>query len=110
MKGKYTLFRGNDQQFYFNLKAPNGERIGHSEGYTTKESAKNGIASTRINSPLDSRYNIFLGRDHQHYFRLNASNGQILIQSEGYVTRQGATNGKEAVKKYGPDAEVIDQT
>jgi len=110
MKGKYTLFKGRDQQYYFNLKAPNGEIIGHSEGYTTKQSAQNGIESTRVNSPLDSRYRIFVGRDNQFYFNLSASNGQILLQSEGYVSRQGATNGKESVKRYGPDATVVDQT
>ena len=38
-------------QFYFNLKASNGQNIGKSEMYTTKASMENGIASVKKNAP-----------------------------------------------------------
>ncbi len=38
-------------QFYFNLKAANGQVIGKSEMYTTKASMENGIASVSKNAP-----------------------------------------------------------
>ncbi len=52
--GEFTLFKGKDDQYYFNLKADNGEIIAQSEGYTSKQSAENGIASVRSNAPTAS--------------------------------------------------------
>lgn len=41
--GKFEIFLGADGQFYFHLKAENGLIIAASQGYTTKQSAQNGI-------------------------------------------------------------------
>ena len=41
--GKFEIFNGVDGLFYFRLKAENGEIIASSQGYTTKQSAENGI-------------------------------------------------------------------
>jgi uncharacterized protein YegP (UPF0339 family) len=40
---KFEIFAGIDGKFYFHLKAANGEIIASSQGYTTKQSAENGI-------------------------------------------------------------------
>lgn len=45
--GSFELFIGTDGQFYFRLKAENGEIIASSQGYTTKQSAENGIAAVK---------------------------------------------------------------
>lgn len=49
---KYRLFKGNDDQWYFHLCAPNGEIIAQSEGYTERHSALNGIKSVKLNAPI----------------------------------------------------------
>ena len=41
-------------------------------------------------------------------FRLKASNGQIILASEGYKAKSGCINGIESVKKNAPDATVVD--
>ena len=41
----------SDGQFYFVLKAANGEIIGKSEMYTTKAAMENGISSVKENAP-----------------------------------------------------------
>lgn len=38
--GKFELFTGTNDQWYFHLKAPNGEIILASEGYKTKQGAE----------------------------------------------------------------------
>lgn len=48
---KYEIFLGQDKQFYFRLKAKNGEPILASEGYTAKESCNKGILSVGKNAP-----------------------------------------------------------
>jgi len=82
--GKYELFLGANKQYYFNLKAPNGEIIGASEGYATKQGANTGIASVRLNSPYADRYTYWQSTQNLHwYFHLKATNGEIILRSEG---------------------------
>lgn len=50
MAAKYVLKKSSDGQFYFVLKAANGETIATSERYTTKSAATNGIESVRNNA------------------------------------------------------------
>ena len=53
---KFQVFKGKDNQFYFRLRAANGEIICGSEGYTTKQSCLNGISavkSTATNAPTE---------------------------------------------------------
>ena len=48
---KYELYKDKAGEFRFRLKASNGEIIAVSEGYKSKSSAKNGIASIGRNAP-----------------------------------------------------------
>ncbi|MGH1432581.1 MAG: YegP family protein [Neptuniibacter sp.] len=107
---KFEIFTGKDNQFYFRLKAGNGEVIGHSEGYVSKQGTENGISSVKVNAPHNFRYTIFQGRDSQYYFKLKAGNGEIILQSEGYVNKTGAQGGVASVKRNAPIAIVIDLT
>ena len=49
---KFEIFKATNGQFYFRLKAGNGEVIAFSEGYVTKQGALNGIASVKANAPI----------------------------------------------------------
>ena len=51
-KGKFTIFQGTDRQWYFRLRAPNGQTLCHSEGYTTRESALNGVNAVKAYASL----------------------------------------------------------
>lgn len=44
---KFQIFKGRDGQYYFRLRAANGEIIASSEGYATKQSAEKGIDAIR---------------------------------------------------------------
>lgn len=44
---KFQVFIGEDGQFYFKLKAANGEIICASQGYTTKQSCLVGIDAVK---------------------------------------------------------------
>jgi len=50
----YFLFQGHDGQYYWHLKAQNGEIVAQSEGYKEKQGALNGIASCKVNGPNSS--------------------------------------------------------
>ena len=51
-KPKFEIFKDASGEFRFRLKAPNGEIIAISEGYTTKASCLNGIKSVKKNAPI----------------------------------------------------------
>ena len=50
MAGKFELYTDKSGGYRFRLKAGNGEVIAISEGYKSKDSAKNGIASVQKNA------------------------------------------------------------
>lgn len=107
---KFQIFNGTNNQFYFNLKSANGEKILASEGYLSKISCQKGIESVRQNAPSDSRYRRHVSSNSQYYFVLTAANGEIIGTSETYVTQQGRENGIAAVKRDAPIATVEDLT
>lgn len=45
------------------------------------------------------KFEIFKGSDNQWYFHLRAANGEIVLQSEGYVRKAGAQNGIKVIKR-----------
>lgn len=49
---------------------------------------------------MAGRFEIFKDRAGEYRFRLLASNGQIILASEGYSTKNACLNGIAAVKKY----------
>ncbi len=110
MSAKYEIFLGTDRQYYFRLKAPNGEKILASEGYTTKANCQNGIQSVKTNSPYDANYKKLTSINSQYYFTLHASNGQVIGKSEMYTSAQARDGGITAVKAYGPSAPMVDLT
>ena len=50
---KWEIYLDKADEYRFRLKAPNGEIILASQGYTAKSSAKNGIDSIRRNANSD---------------------------------------------------------
>ncbi|MBU7042127.1 MAG: YegP family protein [Theionarchaea archaeon] len=50
-EAKFEVYTDSSGEFRFRLKAPNGEIIAVSEGYTTKSACMNGIESVKKNAP-----------------------------------------------------------
>jgi uncharacterized protein YegP (UPF0339 family) len=46
----YFIYKASNGQYYFYLRAVNGQILVTSETYTTKESAKTAIASVKANA------------------------------------------------------------
>ena len=105
---KFQVFKSTyNSEFYFNLKSANGEKILSGEGYRTKQSCFDGIASVKLNAPYDSRYE---KKDNigNYTFNLKASNGEIIGRSENYTRSYGRDNGIVAVKRDAPGAPIED--
>ena len=107
--GKFVIKTGSNSQYYFSLKADNGQKILASEGFTTKASCKNGIDSVKANAKADSNYDRRNSTNGKYYFNLKASNGQIIGTSEMYESPSGRDNGIESVKSNAPGAKVEEE-
>ena len=49
--GKFEIFKGINGNYYFRLKAANGQIIAASEGYASKQGAQDGIAAVKLLAP-----------------------------------------------------------
>lgn len=110
MSSRYEIFLGSNSQYYFRLKAENGQVILQSEGYVTKAGCTNGVESVRTHSPYESNYVRKTSSSYQPYFVLKAVNNQVIGVSEMYSSTAARDNGIESVKRNGPNAVVIDLT
>lgn len=104
--GKFITKTAKNGEFYFILKAGNGEPILSSEMYTTRSARDNGIESVKKNAPLDERYEKKTSSNGKYYFVLKAANHQIIGNSEMYESVSGRDNGIESVKRNAPNATV----
>lgn len=107
--GKFISKTAKNGQFYFNLKADNGQVILSGEMYTTKAARDQGIESVRKNAANDDRYEKKTATNGKHFFNLKAANGQVIGSSEQYESTSGRDNGIESVKKNAPGADVLEE-
>ena len=107
--GKFVIKTGKNGQFYFNLKANNGEIILSSEGYTTKPACKKGIVSVQVNALLDGRFEKLTAKNGKPYFNLKARNAKVIGKSEMYESEKSRETGIASVRKNAPDAKTIEE-
>jgi amphi-Trp domain-containing protein len=105
--GKFEIFKGADKQWYFHLKAANGEIILASEGYKRKQGAENGISAVKSNVDLEN-IEFRKSQANQPYFVLIAANGEIVGVSQMYKRQVGARKGAASVIKNAPAARIVD--
>ncbi|MCL1838848.1 MAG: YegP family protein [Propionibacteriaceae bacterium] len=107
--------------FVFSLVAGNGEVIGVSEVYNTKAACMKGIESIRNNAPkakiedqtaggsaTNPKFEIYKDKAGEFRFRLKATNGEIILASEGYKAKASCLNGIDSVVRNAPDAQVLE--
>lgn len=107
---KFQIFRSSaNNEYYYRLRAANGEIVLSGEGYKTKQGCLNGITSVKANAPYDNRYD---RKDaYMNYgFNLKAGNNEIIGRGETYTTSAARETGIAAVKKNAPGAPVEDNT
>jgi uncharacterized protein len=103
---KFELFKSPvNNQFYFRLKAPNGEIILSSEGYTSKQSCEGGIASVKINATDGNRYERHNNMS-SYTFNLKAANNEVIGRSESYANAFNRDQGIATVMTNAPYASI----
>lgn len=110
MAAKFEIAKSTNGQFFFRLKAGNGEIILSGETYAAKAGAQGGIESVKTNAADDARYERKATESDKPYFVLKAANGQSLGRSQMYSSVAAMEKGIESVKANAPSAAVEDVT
>ena len=121
--GKYVL-KAAKSGFHFNLCAGNNQVIGTSEIYKTQKAALNGCAAIKkvagkadiedqtLLKPVAKKapkFEIYFDKKKEYRFRLKSTNGEIILASEGYKSKDSCKNGIKSVKTNA-SSEVVDTT
>ena len=110
MSAKFEIEKNDKGQFFFRLKAGNGEIILSSEQYTSKAAAQGGVDSVKKNAPNDERYEHKTSTGGKPYFVLQAANAETIGRSQMYSSEAAMKKGIESVKSNAPSATVDDLT
>ena len=121
--GKFVIKKTNTG-YTFSLKAGNGEVIGvGGEVFSSLASVKSSIESVAKIAPeanledqtvegfeteKNPKFEIYKDKAGEFRFRLKARNGEPVLASEGYVSKDGCKNGIASVRKNVVDAAVVE--
>lgn len=89
----FNTFQGDNNQWYFHLKARNGRIILQSEGYLERRKCLMGVESVMVNGANKKSYEINESTNSEWYFVLVATNGRVIGVSETYKSKQGCKKG-----------------
>ncbi|MEG1517955.1 MAG: YegP family protein [Raoultibacter sp.] len=120
--GKFHIHESETGKFTFRLAAVNGETIAISQAYTSKESCKKGIESVKKNAPIAAvedqtvegssekhpKYEVYSDHAGEFRFRLTAANGENIIGSQGYVSKESCKKGVASVQANAAAAEIAE--
>ena len=101
----FQIFQSSGQ-YWYHLRADNGEIVQSGEGYTAKASCQNGIQAVQANCQLQ-RFQSFL-ESGQYGFNHVAANGEIIGRGEKYTTAQSRDHGIQVVLQEAPTARIED--
>jgi len=101
----FQIFQSSGQ-YWYHLRADNGEIVQSGEGYTIKSSCQNGIQSVQANCQ-PHRFESFFTAG-QYGFNHVAANGEIIGRSEKYTTAQSRDHGIQVVLQEAPTALIED--
>ena len=112
-KGKWVICRivtddkSNEEMYFFELHASNGEKLLTSEEYTTYNGAMRGI-QTHKNNILKGNFRITVSKRGDYIFKLLSGKNMLLCMGEGYATKARCEAAIESAKRFAKTA-IIDE-
>jgi uncharacterized protein YegP (UPF0339 family)/outer membrane murein-binding lipoprotein Lpp len=107
--GKYVISKAKNGEYYFNLKATNGQVILTSGMHSSMTDCTDAIFLVREVSADDKWYDRKTSSDNKPYFNLKGSEGQILGRSEMYESMTNMEKGISSVKRNGISTAVVEE-
>ena len=111
--GKWTIFKmttdnpDDEETFFFELRASNGEKLLSSEEYTSYNGVLKGIETHKTNIEKGN-FRITLSKKGDYIFKLLSGKNMLLCMGEKYPTRARCESAIESTKRFAATA-VIDE-
>lgn len=113
--GKWTICRvitdtadhSEEEMYFFELHASNGEKLLSSEEYTSYNGALRGIETHKANIEKGN-FKITLSKKGDYIFKLLSGKNMLLCMGENYPTRARCENAIESTKRFAKTA-VLDE-
>ena len=96
-----------DDMYFFELHASNGEKLLSSEEYTTYAGALRGIETHKTNI-LNCNFKITLSKKGDYIFKLLSGKNMLLCMGENYPTKTRCENAIRSAKRFAKTA-IIDE-
>lgn len=111
--GKWVIYRvytdvdTDDESYFFELRASNGEKLLTSEEYSSYVGALKGIQTHKLNI-LHNNFRITLSKKGTYLFKLLSGKNSLLCMGENYPTKARCESAIESAKRFAETA-VIDE-
>lgn len=102
-----TLDSDEEETYFFELHASNGEKLLSSEEYTSYNGALRGIATHKANIEKGN-FKITLSKKGDYIFKLLSGKNMLLCMGENYPTRVRCESAIESTKRFAKTA-VLDE-
>ena len=114
-KGKWTICRvvteenseDDEEMYFFELHASNGEKLLSSEEYTSYAGAVRGIQTHKNNIAKDN-FKVTLSKKGDYIFKLLSGKNMLLCMGENYPTKARCESAIESTKRFAETA-VLDE-
>ncbi|MDD4354868.1 MAG: DUF1508 domain-containing protein [Candidatus Izemoplasmatales bacterium] len=104
--GKYEVVMEN-KQWFFLLKASNGEVLMESQGYSSKSGAYSGLENVKKALEAET-FRVSRDKQDRYMFILYASNNQALITGHTYPSKENCLAAVDSVRRFGLKAKVVE--
>ena len=99
--------KDEEEMYFFELHASNGEKLLSSEEYTSYNGALRGIETHRANI-LKNNFRITVSKKGDYIFKLLSGKNQLLCMGEHYATRARCESAIESAKRFAKTA-ILDE-
>ena len=105
--GRFEVFRDQNKQYRFRLRASNGLVLLSSTGYKTRKSALTGVESVRKNC-TDAAHFQRQQTPSGYCFDLLAQNKKVIGTGEFYTSSRSRERGIASVQRHAPNAKITE--
>jgi uncharacterized protein YegP (UPF0339 family) len=102
--GKFQLVK-EEKLYYIKLLASNAQVLLVSQGYTTKQSALNGLEAIK-NAIISQNFTTARDKQNRYQYNLYTSNKQLIVSGETYPTKQSCLSAIQSVVRFAIKAEL----
>ena len=104
--GKFQIL-SEDGDYYYQLKANNGQVLCTSQAYSSEKSARDAMENFRKNV-YEGNFYIFIDKRKQAFFKLYSKQLRLVMTGETYKNKDLAISAAKSVLKFAKDAKVVE--